>query len=118
MSTETATWPIRVGGKYNRSTEQLYKNIWSIVTRIENDRVYFENWFIGEEKPYRSDCVFVESFRNLHHPEDQSPISALVAALTAVQWGNGRCVACQRTQEEGHYEGCAVAEALGKAGAQ
>lgn len=73
------TWPIVVGGIYKSVTNP--QTITSKVTHVNDDRVYFESWYVGEGKPWHMDSIWTGSFRKLHLPENQSSIPAMTALV-------------------------------------
>jgi hypothetical protein len=81
MATETAAWPIRVGGEYPvKGRAPLCFR----VVAIDGDIIHFDHFDPSMSEEYRTHSRMEfssESFRWLASPEDQSPIPELVEAL-------------------------------------
>lgn len=74
-NSSTPNWPI-AGGEYKNKT---VPGMMSRVRSIEAGRVHFDREFRGQV--FTASPCRLDTFRDLHSPEDQSPIPALVAAL-------------------------------------
>jgi len=84
METETAAWPIQVGGIYE-PTQRVTPWFRGVrVTAIDGDTIFYilrSEKFDGTIAEHTPNEAPARLFRALYLPEDQSPIPALVEAL-------------------------------------
>lgn len=118
---EQPSWKIVPGAEY-RAMDDTYSAIPTAVYKGE-DIVYYQlkTYFPdGTSVIHGSQNSNIATFCRSYAPEDQSCIPYLVAALKAAEWcaDADMCACCQSNQDDGHVEGCAVDEALRKAGAR
>src|ERR1700727_3051208 len=87
MATETATWPIQMGGIY-QPTQQVTPWFRGVrVTAIDGDTIFYilrSNKLDGTITEHAPTNAPAHLFRSLYLPDDQSPIPALVEALSAL----------------------------------
>jgi len=84
MATETAAWPIRVGGEYPvKGRAPLCFR----VVAIDGDIIHFDHFDPSMSEEYRTHSRMEfssESFRWQASPEDQSPIPEMISALKEI----------------------------------
>lgn len=109
-----ANWPIRIGGEYKAQTSGLFRR----VIAIDGDAIHHELVYASDGDVLDRNSYSSHLFRRTSHPEDQSPIPALVAALRKIQLDLENIPGSPRTDYEAQAletarEALAKAEACG-----